>query len=89
VRGSHLMACVEYVLDKKTKEPIPADWDIGQRIINETMPRGLLARPMGHLTVMSPPLIITRAQIDEMVEILREATLAVMDQLTREGLWRG
>src|SRR5690606_15098696 len=75
VRGSHLMGCVEYVLDKETKEPIPAEWDIAQRIINETMPRGLVARPMGHLAVMSPPLIITRAQIDEMVEILRTATL--------------
>jgi adenosylmethionine-8-amino-7-oxononanoate aminotransferase len=89
VRGSHLMGCVEYVLDKETKEPIPAEWDIAQRIINETMPRGLVARPMGHLAVMSPPLIITRAQIDEMVEILRTATLAVMDRLVQEGLWRG
>ncbi|WP_119458879.1 aminotransferase [Rhodospirillaceae bacterium SYSU D60014] len=89
VRGSHLMVCIEYVTDKKTKEPMPAEWDIGQRIINETMPRGLLVRPMGHLVVMSPPLIITRVQIDELVETLRASTLAVMDRLVKEGLWRG
>src|SRR3546814_17596545 len=47
VRGSHLMVCVEYVRDKKTKEPMPAEWDFGNRIIQHNMPRGLLVRPHG------------------------------------------
>lgn len=89
VRGMHLMVCVEYVRDKKTKEPMPAEWDVAQRIIQHTMPRGLLVRPMGHLVVLSPPLTITEAQIDEAAAILREATRAVMDDLVREGLWNG
>ena len=89
VRGSHLMACVECVADKKTKAPMPKEWDVGQRIIEQTMPRGLLVRPMGHLIVMSPPLIITKAQVDEMVDILRAGIAATAEQLTRDGLWRG
>jgi adenosylmethionine-8-amino-7-oxononanoate aminotransferase len=89
VRGSHLMVCVEYVKDKKTKEPMPAEWDFANRIIQQTVPRGLLVRPMGHLVVLSPPLIISEAQIDEAASILRAATHAVMDDLVKEGLWRG
>src|SRR5690606_4841164 len=89
VRGMQLMVCVECVKDKKTKEPMPAEWDVGNRIIKHTMPRGLLVRPMGHLVVLSPPLVISEAQIDESVAILREAIKAVMDDLVREGLWQG
>ena len=88
VRGSHLMACVECVADRKTKAPMPKEWDVGQRIIEQTMPRGLLVRPMGHLIVMSPPLIITKAQVDEMVDILRAGIQATAEGLEREGLWR-
>ncbi len=89
VRGMQLMVCVECVKDKKTKEPMPAEWDVGNRIIKHTMPRGLLVRPMGHLVVLSPPLVISEAQIDEAAAILREAIEAVMDDLVREGLWQG
>jgi adenosylmethionine-8-amino-7-oxononanoate aminotransferase len=34
---------------------------------------------------MSPPLILTKAQIDELVAILRESILVTVDELTREG----
>jgi len=36
--------------------------------------------------VLSPPLVITRAQIDEAVETLRKCIIEVTDDLTREGL---
>jgi adenosylmethionine-8-amino-7-oxononanoate aminotransferase len=32
----------------------------------------MIVRPIGNICVMSPPLIITKGQIDDMVEILRE-----------------
>ena len=90
VRGSHLMVCVEFVKrSSKTKGPMPAEWEIGNRIMRNTMPRGLLVRPDGPLVVLSPPLIVTRAQIDEAVEALRAGIKDTMDELTREGLWRG
>jgi len=37
----------------------------------------LLVRPIGHLNVMSPPLIITNEQVDFIVGTLRESILAV------------
>ena len=42
-------------------------------------------RPIGHLNVMSPPLIMTTAQIDELVAILRESIIQTAGELTREG----
>ena len=52
------------------------------------MPRGLLVRPLGHYAVLSPPLTITKAQIDETVEILRAGIEAMTDELIRERLWK-
>jgi adenosylmethionine-8-amino-7-oxononanoate aminotransferase len=88
VRGSHMMICVECVADKKTKQAMPAEWEVGYRIIRHAMPRGLLVRPMSHMIILSPPLTVGRNEIDQMVDILRASILAVADELMREGLWR-
>ena len=87
VRGMGMMACVECVSDRKTRAPTPADWDVGRRIFDNARSRGLLVRPMGNLIVLSPPLVITRPQIDTLVEILRDAVLATMDELVLERRW--
>ncbi|MEE8474422.1 MAG: aminotransferase [Myxococcota bacterium] len=89
VRGSHFMLCVETVADKKTKELLPESVEIGRRIADHCQRRGVITRPLGHLNVISPPLILTRDQIDTVVGVLREAILATADDLVREGLWRG
>lgn len=89
VRGSHFMMCVENVADKKTKALFDPEIDIGHRIAEHCQKRGLIVRPLGHLNVLSPPLVMTRAQVDETVAILREGIEATMDDLAREGLWKG
>ncbi len=45
-------------------------------------------RPIAPRNVLSPPLIMTREQIDELVAILRASIEATTDDLVREGLWR-
>ncbi len=87
VRGSHFMLCVETVADKATRELLPASVDVGRRIADHCQQRGLIVRPMGHLNVVSPPLILTRGQIDELVEILDASIRATADDLVREGFW--
>ncbi len=89
VRGSHFMLCVENVADKETKELLPESVEIGRRIAGHCEQRGVMVRPLGHLNVISPPLILTCDQIDTVVGVLREAILATADDLVREGLWRG
>ncbi|MFQ5984527.1 MAG: aminotransferase [Alphaproteobacteria bacterium] len=89
VRGSHFMMCVENVANKETKELLPLEVKIGNRIARQAQKRGLIVRPLGHLNVLSPPLILTREQIDEIVAILRASIEAAQDDLARERLWRG
>jgi adenosylmethionine-8-amino-7-oxononanoate aminotransferase len=89
VRCKKLMACVEFVADKRSKALFPEALNIGEKIHTKAQARGLLVRPMVHLNVMSPPLIITRAQVDEIVETLRECILEVADELSLAGQYAG
>ena len=89
VRGSHFMMCVENVADKETKALFAPEVQIGNRIANACEARGVLVRPIAHLNVLSPPLILTRTQIDLLVSTLREGITEVLDDLTREGVWNG
>ena len=66
---------------------LPAEADIGSRIARHCQSRGVIVRPIAHLNVMSPPLVLTRRQIDTMVQALHESICETMDELTREGLW--
>ena len=86
VRGRRLMMCVEYVRDKKTRERLPDSVNISKRISNACEASGLLVRPIGHLDVLSPPLIITKAEVDMVVTTLRAAIEKVTVELTTEGL---
>lgn len=89
VRGSHFMMCVENVADKESKVLFPMEVKIGNRIAAHAQERGVIVRPIAHLNVLSPPLILTRAQIDIVVDVLRDSITATMDDLVREGLWSG
>ncbi len=89
VRGKDFMLCIENVADKETKELLPAEVGVGNRIAAHAQARGLLVRPLGHLNVLSPPLILTLEQIDTIVEVLRQSIEATVDDLVQEGLWRG
>ena len=89
VRGLGLMACVECVADRESMNPLKLDNEVGRRIDAHCQRLGLLVRPLINMCVMSPPLIITREQIDDLVAILREGISRTMDDLRREGLWRG
>ncbi|MDZ7908689.1 MAG: hypothetical protein U5N10_11025 [Gemmobacter sp.] len=44
-----------------------------------------MVRPLGHLNVMSPPLVITTSDVDFMGETLYRAIRQVADGLVREG----
>ncbi len=89
VRGSHFMMCVENVADKEGKALFAPEVAIGKRIADACQKRGVLVRPIAHLNVLSPPLILTRGEIDHMVTTLRDAIGEVQDDLVREGLWKG
>ena len=87
VRGSHFMQCVENVADKETKELFDPSVHVGDRVADACEKRGLIVRPIAHLNVLSPPLVLSVEQIDWMVDTLREGIIEVQADLIAEGLW--
>jgi putrescine aminotransferase len=87
VRGSHFMMCIENVADRESKRLFPADVYVGRRIAQHCQRRGLIVRPLGHLNILSPPLILTHEQIETIAAVLRESIRATQDDLVKEGLW--
>ena len=89
VRGSHFMMCVENVANKETKELLPAEAEIGNRIAAKCEQAGVLIRPLAHKNIMSPPLILSVQEVDTIVNTLHKGICDVQDELIREGLWKG
>lgn len=88
VRGIGLMACIDCVADKASRNPLALDKEVGSRIDAHCHELGLLVRPIYNMCVMSPPLIIEKPEIDRMAEILRQGIERTQDDLEREGLWK-
>lgn len=86
VRGRGLMVCIESVRDKRTREPLPDEVGEARRIAAAAEAMGLLVRPLGHLNVMSPPLILTEDQADSIADTMARAIRQVADELVREGV---
>lgn len=85
VRGKGLMACIECSIDGS----LALDRGIGALIDRHCQALGLIVRPMTNMCVMSPPLIITKAQIDDLIAILREGIRRASEDLVRDGVWDG
>jgi adenosylmethionine-8-amino-7-oxononanoate aminotransferase len=72
VRGDHLMACVECQVPGEVG-PTARNQALAGRVDAHCERSGLLVRPYENLCIMSPPLIITRGDIDRIVDIMAEA----------------
>ena len=88
VRGKGLMAGIECVINKDSKEALTLDKAIGSRIDEESIKLGLIIRPLYHICVLSPALIITKSQIDDLIKKLYTAIKNSLEQLMVEGLWK-
>jgi alanine-glyoxylate transaminase/(R)-3-amino-2-methylpropionate-pyruvate transaminase len=77
VRGMGLMQGMEFVKDRKTKEPHP---QAVLKVFEETKRRGVLIGKgglYGNVIRMGPPLIATKDHIDELAAALNEALAAI------------
>ncbi|WP_333815594.1 aminotransferase [Tabrizicola sp.] len=81
VRGIGMMGALQLVSDKATKTGFLPRHAIGSDVRKEALRHGLALREAGDAVVLSPPLIITEAEIDNLCDRLR-ATLDVI-QTTR------
>ena len=72
VRGEGLMAAVELSVDPENPNE-ERDSEFALVVDRISQENGLIVRPVYNSCVMSPPLIITKTQVDQLVDILRAA----------------
>jgi adenosylmethionine-8-amino-7-oxononanoate aminotransferase len=80
VRGIGLLWAVEFVANRESKEPYPAERGFSARVAQACAKRGVLVYPMqgsldgisGDHILIAPPAIITEPQIDWSIEQVRE-----------------
>ena len=67
VRGIGLIAAVELVADKATKRPFDPLGKVGLYLFERAHEHGLIIRNVRDAIAFCPPMIITEAQVDELV----------------------
>ncbi len=78
VRGKGLMAGIEMVSDKALRTPVARASDIPPRVAREAYARGAMVRISGPNMILSPPLVMTMAEVDHLVDVL-DASFAAVD----------
>lgn len=73
VRGQGLMLAVDLVADKAAKTPLPVAAGAGAKVFESCREKGVIVRPVGDRLIVSPPLIVSEAEVDLIVAALSEA----------------
>ena len=73
VRGTGLMLGIEMVADKTTRAPLPRSNDLPSRVARAAYRRGLMVRVSGPNLILSPPLVIQEAELDQLCTMLEGA----------------
>lgn len=77
VRGTGLIAAVELVADKATRQQFDPLGRTGAQVMENAQERGLILRAIQDTLAFCPPLIITESQVSEMVGKFADALDAV------------
>lgn len=83
IRGKGMLWAVEFVKDKKTREPLPREAGLKMNLITTCLLKGVFFYPgyfedahgRGDHIMVAPPFIITEEQIDQCVAVLRESII--------------
>jgi 4-aminobutyrate--pyruvate transaminase len=88
-RGLGLIGGLELVADKKTKASFAPHHGVGARAVQFAQAEGLIVRSiMGDVLTLSPPLVISTAEIDELFDRLARALDKTLDWVKREQIAR-
>ncbi|MGH7322865.1 MAG: aminotransferase [Candidatus Rokuibacteriota bacterium] len=90
VRGVGLIAGVELVADRATKRPFETTLKVAHCVAQRCLDHGLIVRalPTGDVLAFSPPLCITREEVDMVLERFGQGLEGVADELTRQNEWK-
>ena len=81
IRGEGMIMAVEFVADRISKEPFDPALAVHKAVSAEAARLGLIVRPLpsaGAAVALSPPLCLSEAEADRVVEILAQAVTTLM-----------
>ncbi len=89
IRGLGMLWGIEFVADRKTKEPFSPEVQFSRRVGDLAFERGVIFYPgsgcadgvRGDHLLIAPPFVINEAEIDEMVSVLREVVIDVGEEI--------
>ena len=92
IRGKGLLLGIEFVQDRTTKIPYPRKAMVTQKAVSLAREKGLLIYPAGagidgvngDSIIISPPLTISKQEMDELVFLLKETLLELKNDLDGE-----
>jgi len=89
IRGKGLLLGLEFVQDRKTKQPFEAKLAVTELIVKKARENGLLLYPaaagkdgvQGDAVIIAPPFIITKEETDQLIRILKETLIEIEREL--------
>ncbi|HOM12277.1 MAG TPA: aspartate aminotransferase family protein [Rubrivivax sp.] len=88
VQTCGLMGALQLVRRKDDGSPFPEEAEFGMVCRGHCFANGLIMRAVGERMIVAPPLVITRAQIDEMMALVRRCLDLSLADAQRHG-WLG
>ncbi|MFN8652105.1 MAG: aminotransferase class III-fold pyridoxal phosphate-dependent enzyme [Gemmatimonadales bacterium] len=93
IRGRGLLAGVEFVLDKATRQPFPRKLKFAETFAEEALKAGLMTwanmgqadGTNGDLSCLAPPFVITDSEIDEIIQRFSRALDATIGKVLTGG----
>ncbi|RXJ74812.1 aspartate aminotransferase family protein [Veronia nyctiphanis] len=86
-RGLGLLAALEVVQEKEGRVRFDSDLDVGGMCRNTSVSNGLVMRAVGDTLIISPPMIISRDEVDELITKARKTLDLTMESLKQQGLY--
>jgi putrescine aminotransferase len=80
-----LMGAVMLVKDKAKLQPFDGDLGVGMVCRGHCFGNGLIMRAVGDRMIIAPPLVMTRAQIDEMMALMRRCLDLTLADVRAKG----
>ncbi|MBN2654840.1 MAG: adenosylmethionine--8-amino-7-oxononanoate transaminase [Nitrospirae bacterium] len=80
VRSLGLIAGIELVKDKKTKESFPWEDAIGWKVAHKLREQGIIMRPLGNVLVVMPPLSILIDDLKYLLDSLKKTIIALVNE---------
>ena len=80
IRQRGFMVGIELVKDKKTKEPYPSEYHLGNKVISAARKKGLILRPIVDVIEIVPHLTATTEELDIILNITFAAIKVVTEK---------